>query len=153
MWTRRPIAGSHGNTIVGDVQVGVYITSRDFTGKAYPVPINNSASGNTIRSNGIYGVLLYNAPDNPVRPFSSSSRFLVKNRFGGQKISSRNYQASFDAGTSLPVRGVKSKHHTKVIHVQHGPAESTANHHPGAAHASHSVPRRVPALLDLKAKR
>ena len=94
------IAGSAGNTISGNVQVGVYITSRDFNGMVYSVPINNSVSGNTIRSDGIYGVLLYNAPNNPVRPFTSSSRFLVKNKFGGQEISFRNYQAGFDAGTS-----------------------------------------------------
>ncbi len=152
------IAGSAGNTIVGNHQVGVYITSRDFNGKAYPVPINNSASGNTIQSNGIYGVLLYDAPNNPVKPFSSSSRFLVKNRFGGQKTSFRNYQASFDAGTSLPVRGVKAtKHHTKVVHVLNRrgarPAESTADHHAHAAHVSHPVRPRVPALLDPKAER
>ena len=43
-----------------------------------------AVSGNTIQSDGIYGVLLYDAPNNPVRPFTSLNRMLVKNQFGGQ---------------------------------------------------------------------
>ena len=146
------MTGSAGNTISGNVQVGVYITSRDFEGKVYSVPINNSVSGNTIRSDGIYGVLLYNAPNNPVRPFTSPSRFLVKNKFGGQKTSFRNYQAAFDAGTSLPTKKVKAKHHAKVVHVVHRPkaehveVDENAKHHASAAHVLHRArPRCRPS--------
>jgi hypothetical protein len=150
------VSGSAGNTISGDVQVGVYITSRDFDGKVYPVPINNSVSGNLIRSNGIYGVLLYDAPNNPVRPFTSSSRFLIKNRIGAQEISFRNFQAAFDSGTSLPTKGLKVRHHTKVAHVVHRQkahhVKVEAQHHVTAARALHRARPRVPALFESKAK-
>ena len=49
-----------GNTISGNIQVGVYITSRDFHGVVYPVEWQRGF-GNIIRSDGIYGVLLYDA--------------------------------------------------------------------------------------------
>ncbi len=126
-------------------------------GEVYSVPINNSVSGNTIRSDGIYGVLLYDAPNNPVRPFTSPSRFLVKNRIGAQEISFRNFQAGFDAGTSIPTRGLKLKHHAKLTHVVHHQVarhvKVEALHHASAAHVVHRARPRVPALFETKAKR
>jgi hypothetical protein len=152
------IPGSGGNTISGNVQVGAYITSRDFEGKVYTVPINDSVSGNIIRSNGIYGVLLYDAPNNPVRPFTSPSRFLAKNTFGGQKTSFRNYQAAFDAGTSLRTRELKSKHPAKAAHVvhpakvEHGEVRANSTHHASPAQVVHRARPRIPALFESRAK-
>ena len=124
----------------------------------YSTPINNIVSGNTIRSDGIYGVLLYNAPNNPVRPFTSLGRFLFKNKFGGQKTSFRNYQAGFDAGTSLPTRGAKVGHHAKAAHVvhvartRHEKAAEAAKPHGSESQPLHRARPRVPALLESKAK-
>ena len=81
----------------------MYITSRDFNNVHFSVPTGNTVSGNVIRTDSIYGVLLYDAPNNAVRPFTSPSKTLSKNTFGGEETSFRNFQASFDAGTSLPL--------------------------------------------------
>ncbi len=137
----KQISGSAPNSISGNLQVGVYIASRDFQGRVYSIPVNNVVSDNTIQSDGTYGVLLYDAPKNSDRPFTGLSRFLFKNRSGGDKIAFRNYQAGFDAGTSLPTgssrptptagsrsRSVPVRHHVAPkarIHYHphpHGPA-------------------------------
>jgi parallel beta-helix repeat protein len=147
---------SAANTIGGNVQVGVYITSRDYFAAQYSVPVGNAVSGNVIRSNGIYGVLLYDAPNNSVPPFNSRSRALIKNRFGHEKMGFRNYQGSLDAGTSLPTTSGRSPggaargkavvrraratvHHARAV----GHRDAAAGHHgkpaitPGPATAEH----------------
>src|SRR5262249_22087410 len=110
------IAGSAPNTISGNIQVGVYITRRDFEGNVYPVPTGNVVSGNTLQSDGLYGVLLFNAPRNLVRPFTASSPFLVPNRIGGGMIGFRNFLSAFDAGISLPTRRLRVARHGKAAH-------------------------------------
>jgi hypothetical protein len=148
------IAGSAPNTISGNVQVGVYIVNRDYQGHAFPVPTRNVVSGNTLRSNGIYGLLLYNAPNNFVRPYTTSSRFLFTNQFGGQQINFRDYRAGFEAGTSLPTSGPKPRQRAKAAHVphrqmaQHVAVRAGSNHHVNAAHVLHPSRPRVRALFE-----
>ena len=113
------IPGSAGNTISGNVQVGAYITSRDFYGTVFADPINNSVSGNIIRSDGLYGVLFYDAPDNQVRPFTSASQFLVSNQLGAQDVNFRNFQTGAVAGASSSSQGSKTKLHPKAPKVLH----------------------------------
>jgi Right handed beta helix region len=155
----KSIAGSAGNAVSGNVQVGVYISRRDFMGNAYSVPVNNAVSGNTVRSDGIYGILLYDAPNNPVRPFTSLNRKLATNKFGGQEIDFRDYQAGFDAGTSLPPKGSTVKHRTKAVHVVHRPAAkhveatATSKQHVSESRVLHRARPRVPALFESRAKR
>ena len=149
------VAGSAPNTISGNVQVGVYIISRDFKGNRYSVPTGNVVSGNTLRSNGIYDVLLYNAPNNLVRPFNTSSRFLITNRFGGTAFGFRNYQAAFDGGTSLLTSGKKPHLDARAGLVEHRPqarhgSVAHAKPHAGAAHALLRARPRVPALFERK---
>jgi len=128
--------------ISGNIQVGVYITNRDFAGRVYPSAVNNVVSGNTIQRDGLYGVLLYNAPTNAIRPFTSQSRNLFKNRFGGNKINFRNFLSGFDIRTRLTRKGSTGKSRAQV-------------HHAGA-HLAHAQARlmgsipvrpRVPALF------
>ncbi len=137
------IIGASGNTIgqanniTGNVQVGVYISSRDAGGNSYPRPVNNMVSGNTIQRDGLYGILLYVAPNNAVRPFTSQSRKLVKNTFGGNLINFRNFLRGFDISTQLLTTksSAKSKHQI----------------HPGAQEArrihTQSKKRRSPLVL------
>ena len=122
---------------------------------------NNAVSGNTIRSDGIYGVLLYDAPNNPVRPFTSLSRMLVTNRFGGQEINFRNYQAGFDAGTSLPTKGTSPSITPRSVHGRASaeggcmsePTASLETARDRVADVLHRARPRVPALFESKAKR
>ena len=162
--------GSAGNTISGNLQVGVYVTSRDFNGMLFSVPTGNTVSGNVIQHRRLYGVLLYDAPNNAVRPFTSPSRFLSKNTFGGETTSFRNFQAGFDAGTSLPTspagrsggaahrkavahRGRAAVHHGKAA-VHHGKpaiehAQAAAVHHPAMTAPALARRPRVPALFEV----
>jgi hypothetical protein len=155
----RRIPGSAPNTIVGNVQVGVYITSRDFNGVRYALPTVNAVSGNTIRSNGVYGVLLYNAPNNLVRPYTTPGRSLVANRFGGQKVSFRNFQSGFDVNTGLLKRLQKGKHRARATHVVHLHKASRARlvtnaiHPVGATHLLHRTRTQVKPLHESKAGR
>jgi parallel beta-helix repeat protein len=138
----KQVSGSAPNTISGNVQVGVYITRRDFQGKVYSIPVNNAVSDNTIQSNGIYGVLFYDAPNNKDRPFTGASPKLFKNRSGGNQIAFRNYQASFDAGTSLPTTSSGSKHH--------GVQPVTVRHHAAPkARIKHQPHPQGPATLPI----
>jgi hypothetical protein len=135
----KKIAGSKANAISGNVQVGVYITSRDYNGLTYTVPAGNAVSGNTVRSNGNYGVLLYNAPNNPVPPFDNRNKALVGNKYKANPTNFRNFQGAFDRGTSLSTRSSKPKKHTKAIQ-----ARPLSNTRPI------SVRPRVPALFETK---
>ena len=60
------IGSNGGNQIVGNIETGVYLADRDFAGIVYAAPVGNKVQNNSIRSNKIYGVLRYNAPNNPV---------------------------------------------------------------------------------------
>ena len=86
-----------GNRITGNIQTGVYITRRDFVGVTYQSPINNSVTNNVISFNDIYGVLRYDAPQNPV-PQSGAQR----NTFSGNQQNLRDYLSQFDKKTNLP---------------------------------------------------
>jgi hypothetical protein len=147
-------AGSAPNTISGNLQVGVYITDRDDQGHVYSAPRGNVISGNTLRFNGIFDVLLYNSPNNLIRPYTTSSRFLAPNRSGAQPISFRTFLGSFEAGTSLPTSGLKRLHRTRATHVLHrqrarqDEVGAGSNHHASAAHALHPTRPRVPALFE-----
>jgi len=137
------VSGSQANVINGNIQVGVYITSRDFAGLTYPTPVNNAVSGNTIQNDGIYGVLLYDAPNNAIRPFTSQNRNLINNKFGGDKINFRNYRSGFDIPTRLQTTGPKAKS-TKPAH--HATAQVA---HPKVVQKSSvRVRPRVPALFE-----
>ena len=105
--------GSVANAISGNVQVGVYITSRDYTGLTYSVPANNAVSGNIIAFNGDYGVLLYDAPYNPVPPYDSHNKALVANKYKRDPTSFRNYQGG--GGKSHSAKSSKSGGHAKAI--------------------------------------
>ena len=58
------IGGTFGNVISSNLDVGLYITSRDFNGKLYAPPVNTKIVGDKINQNGIYGLLFYDAPNN-----------------------------------------------------------------------------------------
>jgi hypothetical protein len=137
--TSKNVPGIRPNIISGNLQVGVYVTKSDYNGLAYSVPVSNAVSGNTIRSDGLYGVLLYNAPNNLVPPFNSGSRKLVQNRYGREKTSFRNYVSSFDSGTSLPTKSSKTAH------------AKTVKHDVRLVKARPSVRRQMPAVSAAKA--
>ena len=130
--------GSVANAISGNVQVGVYITSRDYNGLTYSVPAGNAVSGNTIRSNGNYGVLLYDAPFNPVPPYDSHTKALVANKYKRNPTSFRNYQGPFSRG-SVPKKSSKSSGHAKAI-----------ERHASIPKHLISVRPRMPALFERK---
>jgi len=63
-----------GNLIRGNTSVGVYISKQDFNGVTYATPVNNSVRANTVSSNKVYGILLYNAPSNNAPPLTGNGR-------------------------------------------------------------------------------
>jgi hypothetical protein len=138
---KRILAGSQPNSINGNLQVGVYISSRDFAGQVFPTPVNNVVSRNRIQHDGLYGVLLFDAPNNPVRPFTSTSRQLIKNTLSGNRINFRDFLSNFDIRTKIKLLKHKAK----------GPVHQTAAHvsHPNATHKSPIKARpRVAALFE-----
>ena len=149
---QKNVPGSAGYASSGHVQVGVYITSRDFQGDRYPAPTSDAISGNAMSASGIYGVSLYDAPDNPVRPFTSASHVLVQNRFRGRKVNFRDYAPAFDAGTWLPTKGSTTKHRSKVVRgvlgqeAYHGDAVTRSKPHVTAALVLLRARPRVPAI-------
>jgi parallel beta-helix repeat protein len=142
-------SGTLPNTVNGNAEVGVYITNRDFTGRVFSTPVGNVASGNTVKADGIYGILLYNAPNNAVRPFTSQSRALMRNKLGGESIAFRNFLTAFDRGTSPPpvprkgrARQTKTVARTsKVVHKAPLPARPQVPALFNAVHAHSSVVR------------
>ena len=138
----KKIHGSAPNVISGNVEVGVYITSRDYNGVGYQVPTGNAVSGNILKFNEIYGVLLYNAPSNQVPPFNSRNRALVKNRYFKNKISFRNYQGSFDGSTTLSTRSSRPKHKVRATAIE-------SPHH-RVVKATVAVRPRVPSLFEAR---
>src|SRR5262249_15277806 len=95
------------NRIQGNLDTGVYITSRDINGNTYPVPVNNQITGNDILRNGTYGILLYDAPNNPIRSITSENRQLIANKFVGNRTPFRNYESSVDSGARLSTNPLK----------------------------------------------
>ncbi len=138
----KKIPGSAPNAISGNLEVGVYISSRDYDGVIYPVPTANAVSGNIIRSNGLYGVLLYNAPNNSVPPFNSRSRALMKNQYGADPTNFRNYQGNFDGSTSLPTHSFRPRHRARATTIEHRRQR--------VAKATVAVRPRVPSLFEAK---
>src|SRR5204862_3345692 len=115
---------------------------RDFFRKTFAAPVNTVVSANTIQDDGFYGILLYNAPNNVARPFTSQNRNLVKNTFGHNKINFRNFLSGFDIRTRLNT-GSKSKSRGQV---QHATAHVVHTH--GVPKTSVPVRPRVPTLFD-----
>ncbi len=137
------VAGA-GNLIDGNLDVGVYITRRDFQNTIFAVPANNSVQSNTIANTGIYGVLRYDAIDNLVllRP----KRFA--NKFKGDPID----LADFITGLTglpgfgpIPSKFLKPQGKTaKGAHAHRHKLVATKHAH----HKARSTARpRVPALL------
>ncbi len=87
-----------GNLIKGNIQTGVYITRRDFTGLIYAIPTSNLVHSNLITVNGIYGVLRYDAPNNPVVavPYPNF------NTLSGNPIPIADYVTGFNTPSKLP---------------------------------------------------
>jgi streptogramin lyase len=99
--SRNAIGGtvaSAGNAIGGNLQVGVYISRQDFLGNVYTQPINNKTSYNQITSDGIYGVLRFNAPGNP----APQGRQRFANTFSGNRINVGDYITSVNSKTKIP---------------------------------------------------
>ncbi len=102
-----------GNYIAGNIQVGVYVTSRDFHNRIFPEPVGNATSGNTFNHNPIYGVLFYDAPNNLAPRFEGRSGGLVNNTFIHTKTPFRNFMGSFDIKTKS-VTGKSKKPHSST---------------------------------------
>jgi len=136
------LSGSQANTISGNVEVGVYVTSRDFGNRSYPVPVNNVISGNTIQSDSLYGVLFYDAPNNTIRPFTSQNRKLVGNTLGHNQSNFLNFLSGSTISTPVPTSTSrpKSRGHTRKA--------TTPGAHPKVIPSSpFRVRPRVPALF------
>jgi hypothetical protein len=124
------IGSSGGNQLVGNIDTAVYIVNKDFAGNLYPAPTNNAVQNNSIRTNGIFGVLLYNSSNNPV-----STTGATRNLFSGNPVNIRVFISSVDSqkllppptstllpsssspnGTSShPKKPVKAKHHDRHL--------------------------------------
>ncbi len=141
-------AKGKGNTIDGNVEIGVYITRRDFPGNFYSVPTNNTLNSNTIENNKIYGVLRYEAPQNSVaeRP----QRFA--NTFSRNPIALADYLKGINGNTSLsaPRSKFHRKGHAKTVHVARARRSKAEV---GVHHKMATVTRpRIPALFHPGAK-
>jgi hypothetical protein len=108
------------------------------------VPVNNVVSGNTIQSDGIYGVLFYDAPKNKDRPFTGANPMLFKNLSGAEKIAFSNFESSFDAGTFLPTSSSgKKPARARSVTVRHQAApKARIEHQP---HPQGPARHRIPA--------
>ncbi|OJW12920.1 MAG: hypothetical protein BGO49_20480 [Planctomycetales bacterium 71-10] len=53
------------NTISGNTLTGVYVSKLDNALQSYATPVDNVVQNNSLRTNGIYGVFRYDAPNNP----------------------------------------------------------------------------------------
>ena len=138
-----------GNYIAGNIQVGVYVTSRDFHNHIFPQPVGNATSGNTFNHNPIYGVLFYNAPNNFAPRFEGRGGGLINNTFIHTKTPFRNFMGSFDIKTKT-VTG-KSKKPQAALLKSPKPASKpqTTNH---KAIVEKLVRPRVPALFESGSK-
>ena len=135
------LSGSQANDVSGNIEVGLYLSSRDFGGRRFPVPVNNVVSGNTIQDDRLYGVLFYDAPNNTIRPFTSQNGHLIGNTFGRNQINFRNFFAGFDVLTLMQ----QARRATPRGQVRHATAHAA---HPKVVH-SRPIPvrPRVPTLF------
>jgi streptogramin lyase len=129
-----------GNYIAGNIQVGVYITSRDFHNQVYPQPVGNWITGNTFNHNPIYGILFYDATNNLAPRFVGRGGGLVNNSFIKTRTPFRNYVNSFDIKTKLVPSQAKKSH----------PSAHKTKRHPTKPRSlvEKQVRLRVPALFE-----
>jgi parallel beta-helix repeat protein len=132
------IGSTGGNQLVGNIYTAVYIVNVDSAGNRYPAPTNNKVQNNSIQTNGIYGVLLSNSPNNPVDTTGAT-----RNLFSGNPVNIRNFISAVDSQKLLPPpsstllpppssRTGISSHHKKQVKAKH----PVVSHRP-----------RVPALF------
>jgi parallel beta-helix repeat protein len=132
------IGSTGGNQLVGNIETGVYIVNRDFAGNRYSAPTNNKVQNNSIQTNGIYGVLLYNSPNNPVDTTSAT-----RNLFSGNPVNIRNFIGAVDSQKLLPPP-------TSTLLPPPSRQTGTRLHHKKPVKAKHPVVShrpRVPALF------
>jgi hypothetical protein len=91
------IGSDGGNHLTGNIDTGVYIANRDFIGNIFATPTGNKVQNNTISTNGIYGVLLYNSPSNAVDTTGGTT-----NIFTGNPTNIRIFNGPIDQQTTLP---------------------------------------------------
>ncbi len=130
------IGSTGGNQIVGNLKTGVYIVNRDSAGFSYPTPTNNKVQNNSIRSNQVYGVFLYNAPSNQI-----STSGATRNRFSGNPVTIRR----LNTAVVVPQRRQSPPKSTRV---PKDPSLKDASRHPKIReHPVVSHRPRVPKLF------
>jgi hypothetical protein len=148
------VIGSSGNSIGGKVagarnliadnlDVGVYITRRDFQNIIYAVPANNHVQANMIVNNGIYGVLRYDAINNLVSlpPKRFANTFQANPINLADFITGLTNRAGF---APIPSKFLKTNGKTAHVHAKRHKALATARGH----HQALATGRpKVPALL------
>jgi hypothetical protein len=92
------IGSSGSNQIVGNIQTGVYIVDHDISGTVFSATANNEIQNNSIRTNGIFGVLLFNTPNNAVDTTGAT-----RNVFSGNPVNIRNALNAVNAKAPQPV--------------------------------------------------
>ena len=98
--TSRTSPRGTGNFIIGNGQVGVYVTNTDFNGKVYARPTGSKIENNTISTSGLYGILFYNAPNNQAPPVTGPGS---RNVFHKNRISFLNYVKAINGLAPLPI--------------------------------------------------
>jgi parallel beta-helix repeat protein len=146
------IGSNGGNQIVGNIYTGVYLADRDFAGIIYAAPVNNKVQRNSIRTNGIYGVLRYNAPNNQVDTTGAS-----RNVFSGDPVNINDFNSAQNSqslpapiSTLLPpssTAGAGIPGSTKHHKTPRGPVRSHPQKHGKAKHPAPPKRPRVPALF------
>ena len=123
----RPGKGSN-NQIIGNGQVGVYITNTDFNGKVYARPVGNVVGNNTIGFNGLYGVLFFNSPNNQTPPVTGPGS---KNIFRRNRLSFLNYVGPINGQSPQPIPKASKPHFPaghKHKHVQGASVNTHVTH-------------------------
>ena len=140
-----------GNTIAGNIDVGVYISRDDYNFVAYSIPTGNTLNSNNIDNNGIYGVLRYEAPANAV----ALGRTRIANKFAKNAINLADYLKNINNNTSLPAPTSKflRKRPTKAapgVQAKRAKVRAVALEH--RAKAAVVARPKVPALFRSDAK-
>ena len=145
-----------GNLIKGNIQTGVYISRRDFTGQIYAIPTSNLVQSNLIATNGIYGVLRYDAPNNPV----VAAPYPNLNTLQGDPIPIADYITGFNTPSKLPPPtsillqspakqtpkgSKKSKKHVKPHPKAHAHPKVPVTKHPARKSAPAAARKHAPA--------
>ncbi len=132
------IGSTGGNQLVGNVETGIFIANLDSAGTRYPAPVHTKIQNNSIRSNGIYGVLLYNSPNNPI-----STKGATRNLFSGNPVKIRDFRSAVDSKKPQPPP--RSKH----LKLPSGPSRTSSHpkHQAKGKHLVVSHRHRVPALF------